>query len=71
MLALYLNCECCGIETKANSKDVLICSFECTFCRQCAENVLKLICPNCQSNLVERPIRSRGKLKRFPAKLGK
>ncbi len=67
MLALYLNCECCGNKTPADSKDVMICSFECTFCRQCAEGVLKLSCPNCLGNLVERPIRPSEKLELFPA----
>jgi hypothetical protein len=35
----------------------MICSFECTFCSTCVEDVLKGVCPNCGGNFVPRPIR--------------
>src|ERR1700726_5079025 len=37
--------------------DVFICTYECTWCRDCAENVLRGVCPNCGGELVRRPIR--------------
>ncbi len=44
----------------------MICTFECTFCRHCAEEVLRGICPNCGGNFVPRPIRPAALLKRYP-----
>ena len=57
MLALRPNCECCDKDLPAGSQDAFICSFECTFCLACADNILNYICPNCTGNLVQRPIR--------------
>jgi hypothetical protein len=37
----------------------MICSFECTFCRPCVENVLRNVCPNCGGGLCARPVRPR------------
>ena len=34
-----------------------ICSFECTFCGDCATG-MSHVCPNCQGELVRRPRRS-------------
>jgi uncharacterized protein len=48
-------CERCGVEL-AQDGDAVICSFECTFCRACAEAML-FICPNCAGELVARPKR--------------
>jgi uncharacterized protein len=35
----------------------MICSFECTFCRPCVENILDNVCPNCGGAFCARPIR--------------
>ena len=67
MLELRPNCECCDKDLPAASPDALICSFECTYCRQCSDTVLAGICPNCGGGLVQRPIRPEGKLAKFPA----
>lgn len=67
MLALRPNCECCNCDLPADSSDARICSFECTFCTQCADGVLQGVCPNCAGELVVRPRRPAGKLARFPA----
>lgn len=67
MLELRPNCENCDCDLPASSVDALICSFECTFCRSCAESILALRCPNCGGELVKRPIRPAKKLERFPA----
>jgi hypothetical protein len=45
----------------------MICSFECTFCADCAERALKGKCPNCGGELARRPVRPTDKLAKFPA----
>jgi hypothetical protein len=67
MLELRPNCERCDKDLPAASPDALICSFECTYCRQCSDEVLLGICSNCGGGLVQRPIRPEGKLEKFPA----
>lgn len=67
MLDLRPNCECCDKDLPAESPNALICTFECTFCANCAETVLNFICPNCSGNLVERPIRPVAALINNPA----
>jgi hypothetical protein len=37
----------------------MICTFECTFCRACAEQVLANVCPNCGGGFCPRPVRPR------------
>jgi len=67
MLQLRPNCECCDGDLPADSAQARICSFECTFCSDCADNVLHGICPNCGGNLTARPIRPASHLLRHPA----
>ncbi|HEY5209510.1 MAG TPA: DUF1272 domain-containing protein [Stellaceae bacterium] len=67
MLALRPNCECCDRDLPPTAKDAVICTFECTFCRDCAETRLGGICPNCGGNLVARPVRPAAMLAKFPA----
>ncbi|ARN73778.1 DUF1272 domain-containing protein [Oceanicoccus sagamiensis] len=67
MLELRPNCECCDKDLPPESKEAVICTFECTFCLSCAENILNHICPNCSGNLVQRPIRPIEALKNNPA----
>ncbi len=68
MLELKPNCECCDRDLPPESGDALICSFECTFCLDCATNRLPDgRCPNCGGELVRRPVRPAGKLEKFPA----
>ena len=67
MLELRPNCECCDRDLPADSREAVMCSFECTFCRACAETVLHGRCPNCGGELVPRPRRPAGKLAQFPA----
>jgi len=57
MLQLRPNCECCARDLPPESPHAMICSFECTFCLDCAEGVLKGRCPNCGGELVARPRR--------------
>jgi uncharacterized protein len=60
MLALRPNCECCDRDLPPESRDAMMCSFECTFCKSCAEGVLKGRCPNCGGELVRRLDRAQG-----------
>ncbi|WP_454746760.1 DUF1272 domain-containing protein [Ciceribacter selenitireducens] len=66
-LELRPNCECCNRDLPPESGEALICSFECTFCRDCAATVLGGVCPNCGGELVRRPIRPAAKLVNNPA----
>ncbi|WP_417459676.1 DUF1272 domain-containing protein [Kordiimonas sp.] len=57
MLQLRPSCEHCDKALPPNSTEAMICSYECTFCADCAEHVLGHVCPNCGGNFVARPIR--------------
>lgn len=67
MLELRPNCECCDKDLPPEAADAVICTFECTFCADCAESVLKGVCPNCGGNFSARPIRPAAMLKKYPA----
>lgn len=67
MLQLRPNCECCDKDLPPDAFDARICSFECTFCAACAEDVLAGKCPNCGGELVSRPRRPASKLASAPA----
>lgn len=67
MLELRPNCELCDRDLSPRSNDAFICTFECTFCADCAKNVLGFECPNCKGNLVERPLRPESLLTLYPA----
>jgi len=67
MLLLKPNCECCDRDLPPDARDAMICSFECTFCRACLDNVLKGRCPNCDVEFAPRPIRPPAKLIDNPA----
>ena len=66
-LDLRPNCECCDRDLPPESMDAVMCSFECTYCSDCATNVLSGKCPNCGGELVRRPIRPAAKLVNNPA----
>ena len=67
MLELRPICECCGKALPPSAPDAMICSFECTFCRECVSERLGGRCPNCGGGLVARPIRPASKLAANPA----
>jgi uncharacterized protein len=69
MLELRPNCECCDKDLPADSAEARMCSFECTFCSACADQVLGGCCPNCGGELVRRPVRPAEKLAKFPASM--
>jgi hypothetical protein len=51
-------CERCRAALPKDSADARICSYECTFCRACSEE-MNARCPNCGGELVPRPQRTR------------
>ncbi len=57
MLLMKPNCETCKKDLPPDSRDAYICSYEDTFCEDCANNVHLNICPNCSGNFEKRPIR--------------
>ena len=57
MLELRPNCELCDKDLPPASTEACICSYECTFCRDCVDSVLHNVCPNCGGGFVARPIR--------------
>ena len=56
-LQLRPNCEYCDRDLPPNSADARICTYECTFCAECADLKLRNVCPNCGGGFVPRPIR--------------
>jgi len=66
MLDIRPTCENCNKKLPFDASVAMICTFECTFCRDCVENILKEVCPNCGGNFVERPIRPINLLKKYP-----
>ncbi|MGI4939691.1 MAG: DUF1272 domain-containing protein [Janthinobacterium lividum] len=56
-LELRPNCEFCDKDLPPNSTEARICTYECTFCADCADGRLVNVCPNCGGGFVPRPIR--------------
>ena len=57
MLELRPTCENCNKLLPVTSTEAMICTFECTFCKDCVANVLQNVCPNCGGGFTPRPIR--------------
>lgn len=57
MLEQRPSCEHCDKPLPPASLEARICSYECTFCADCVENVLDNVCPNCAGGFTARPIR--------------
>ena len=66
MLQLRPNCECCDKDLPPVA-EAFICTFECTFCPECASGALAGVCPNCGGNLTLRPVRPARFLATHPA----
>lgn len=67
MLEIRPNCEHCGKDLPNTSTEAMICSFECTYCRECALEIFENVCPSCAGNFVERPIRPSKMIEKYPA----
>jgi hypothetical protein len=59
MLELRPNCECCDRDLPPGSEQAFICTFECTFCSDCAQGALAGRCPNCGGE-TERVLKPQG-----------
>ena len=57
MLEIRPNCEYCDKDLPVESQEACICSYECTFCRTCVDEIFENVCPNCGGGFVSRPIR--------------
>jgi len=44
----------------------MICTFECTFCKDCVDNILFNVCPNCGGGFEKRPVRPTHLLEKYP-----
>ena len=58
MLEMREHCEKCESALPADSDGAVICSFECTFCASCRDE-MESVCPNCGGELRTRPRRVR------------
>jgi len=68
MLELRPTCEHCNKALLPDSLDAFICSYECTFCGDCVENLLSNICPNCGGGFCPRPVRPKMQWKKMSLK---
>lgn len=66
MLEIRPTCENCNKPLPHDSQEAMICTFECTYCKDCVENGLHYVCPNCGGNFAERPIRPKHLLEKYP-----
>ena len=66
MLVLKPGCECCDKDLPPEAADAMICTFECTFCRDCVDTRLHGVCPNCGGNFSPRPIRPAAMVVKYP-----
>ncbi|HEX8378324.1 MAG TPA: DUF1272 domain-containing protein [Pedobacter sp.] len=66
MLELRPVCENCNKTLPNESVEAMICTFECTFCSDCVNNILSNVCPNCGGGFEKRPIRPKDKLIKYP-----
>ncbi|MGI9319147.1 MAG: DUF1272 domain-containing protein [bacterium] len=57
MLQLRPTCEHCNLDLPPHSSSAMICSYECTFCKNCVDTVLDNVCPNCGGGFCKRPVR--------------
>ncbi|MBJ6367734.1 DUF1272 domain-containing protein [Snuella sedimenti] len=66
MLEIRPTCEHCNKSLPFDSQEAMICTFECTFCKSCVEDILKHVCPNCGGGFEKRPIRPQSMLEKYP-----
>ena len=62
MLEMRDSCERCKAPLPMDSKDAMICSYECTFCASCFTGSLNGHYANCCGDLQPRPTRIKNKL---------
>jgi len=57
MLELRPNCELCDCNLPPDSRNAMICSYECTYCAECVATTLHNVCPTCGGGFTPRPLR--------------
>ncbi len=70
-MEIRLNCENCDKALPNESDEAMICTLDCTFCKDCVENVLKNVCPNCGGGFEKRPTRPKKYLEKYPPRKDK
>ncbi len=71
MLELRLSCENCDKALPNDCDYPMICTYECTFCKNCVDSILKNVCPSCGGGFEKRPTRPKGQLGKNPARKDK
>ncbi len=71
MLEIRQTCENCDKSLPNDSNKAMICSYECTFCIECVEQVLENVCPNCGGGFEKRPSRPHSQLNKYPMRMDK
>lgn len=71
MLELRQSCENCQKPIPNDTDEAMICTYECTFCASCVEDVLKNVCPNCGGGFEKRPTRPSAQLTKYPMRSDK
>jgi len=66
MLEIRPCCEHCGKDLKYDSTEAMICTFECTYCKNCAIDIFENVCPNCGGGFSPRPVRPKQYLEKYP-----
>ena len=66
MLEIRPTCENCNKQLPFNATEAMICTFECTFCKDCVETILNHVCPNCGGSFEKRPTRPKHLLEKHP-----
>ena len=66
MLEIRPSCENCNKSMPFDVEEAMICTFECTFCASCVNDVLHQVCPNCGGDFSKRPIRPEALLEKYP-----
>lgn len=71
MLEIRLNCENCDKPLPNESNEAMICTYECTFCKECVDTILLNVCPNCGGGFEKRPTRPARQLEKHPPRADK
>ena len=69
MLEIRPSCENCNVSLPNNSENAMICTFECTFCKDCVDTILNNVCPNCGGGFTKRPTRPKHLLEKYPVSI--
>ena len=70
-MEIRLNCENCDKPLPNESDEAMICTFDCTFCKDCVEKILQNVCPNCGGGFEKRPSRPSNLLVKYPPRADK